>query len=386
MTSLDDLSAGIMKFPVIVIIFVFGVFSLLFYLPALIFIFEPLGVPCTNVLDCSCTSAGICYVEVLQIVLIHDCYTPTWEHLQEIYALTWRYLQNMNPILLLGLIVLAGMLFNAVLVLAIEIWNYIIDTGGKKNNEDRDIDIDQEFKIWLNKHPDERSALIGDHFLFYSYKAFFFAIFLLAILGCLMSLLNIQAMWYILQREITHSFIGLLVKVLIAIIVVFSVAIAYKTYKTRHDRIRKKLFYQFLKDKLREIEGEGIEIGKFEDNDVKKTLTKALKLERDTYLTKLNEMLNAKLVLLDTNVDDCTPEVLSHLMYRVMDEGALDIHVLHTIMKKGRPGYLIRILTTDPEKFSKILMEETGTLDVRIMQIERFEADRKTKEIEKKFR
>ncbi len=85
---------------------------------------------------------------------------------------------------------------------------------------------------------------------------------------------------------------------------------------------------------------------------------------------------------METNVDDCTPEALSHLMDRVMDEGANDIHVLHTVMKKGRPGYLIRILTKDPEKFTEILMEETGTLGVRVMPIERFEADRETTEKE----
>ena len=85
--------------------------------------------------------------------------------------------------------------------------------------------------------------------------------------------------------------------------------------------------------------------------------------------------------LLETNVDDVTPETISYLMERIMDEGAYDIHVLQTLMKKGRLGYLVRVITDDPEKFSRILMEETGTLGVRVMPFERFEADRKTKEI-----
>jgi len=96
-------------------------------------------------------------------------------------------------------------------------------------------------------------------------------------------------------------------------------------------------------------------------------------------------MKSSKLVLLETNVDDCTPEVISYLMERVMDEGALDIHILHTIMKKGRLGYLIRILTKEPEKFSKILMEETGTLGVRVISIDRFEAKRESKEAKVKI-
>jgi hypothetical protein len=85
--------------------------------------------------------------------------------------------------------------------------------------------------------------------------------------------------------------------------------------------------------------------------------------------------------LLETNVDDCTPEAISYLMERVMEEGAYDIHVIQTLMKKGRLGYLVRVITDDPENFSRILMEETGTLGVRVMQFERFEADRKSKEV-----
>ena len=96
-------------------------------------------------------------------------------------------------------------------------------------------------------------------------------------------------------------------------------------------------------------------------------------------------MKKKKIFLLESNVDDCTPEQLSYLMERVMDEGALDIHVLQAMMKKGRLGYLIRVLTREPEKFSKILMEETGTLGVRFLELERFEADRETREIEVKI-
>lgn len=97
-------------------------------------------------------------------------------------------------------------------------------------------------------------------------------------------------------------------------------------------------------------------------------------------------MKSSKLVLLETNVDDCTPETISYLMERVLGEGALDIHILHVLMKKGRPGYLIRILTREPEKFSRILMEETGTLGVRVIPLERFEADREIKETEIEIR
>jgi len=93
-------------------------------------------------------------------------------------------------------------------------------------------------------------------------------------------------------------------------------------------------------------------------------------------------------VILETNVDDCTPEMLSYLTERVMNEDALDIQIISTLMKKGRYGFLIRIISKerDAEKFSKILMEETGTLGVRVIPvIERYETKREIVEKEIKI-
>lgn len=83
--------------------------------------------------------------------------------------------------------------------------------------------------------------------------------------------------------------------------------------------------------------------------------------------------------LLETNVDDCSPEVLSYLIERLIEEGALDAHILQALMKKGRFGYIIRVIADDAEKFSRILMEESGTLGVRVLPFERFEAERRSK-------
>lgn len=96
--------------------------------------------------------------------------------------------------------------------------------------------------------------------------------------------------------------------------------------------------------------------------------------------------INSKLSILETNVDDCTPEVLSFLMEKVMEEGALDIHIVPCIMKKGRMGNLIRVLTNEPEKFAALLMKETGTLGVREIPVEhRYESKREIKIIKIKI-
>lgn len=74
--------------------------------------------------------------------------------------------------------------------------------------------------------------------------------------------------------------------------------------------------------------------------------------------------------ILETNVDDVTGEVLAYAMQRIMDEGARDISSIPITMKKGRSGFLIRVICSpgDSDKFVRILSEELGTLGIRHMQ------------------
>jgi uncharacterized protein (TIGR00299 family) protein len=88
------------------------------------------------------------------------------------------------------------------------------------------------------------------------------------------------------------------------------------------------------------------------------------------------------IVLLETNVDDISPEILGYL-YEVLDGKVRDLHFIPTYMKKNRPAYTVRAIV-DRDKaneISKIIMRETGTLGVRILNIERITADREFKTI-----
>lgn len=100
------------------------------------------------------------------------------------------------------------------------------------------------------------------------------------------------------------------------------------------------------------------------------------------YPNVLKIIMSSDIVVLETNVDDCTPETLSFVAQRLMQKGALDVHIIPCLMKKGRFGFLVRVLTKDPDKHSGILMAETGTLGVRVLPVERrYEAPRKIKKI-----
>ncbi|MDD4126785.1 MAG: nickel pincer cofactor biosynthesis protein LarC [Methanomicrobium sp.] len=89
-----------------------------------------------------------------------------------------------------------------------------------------------------------------------------------------------------------------------------------------------------------------------------------------TAIIETNEKISDTVEILETNVDDVTGEVLAYTMQRIMDAGARDISSIPVIMKKGRSGFLIRVVCSqgDSQIFVKILSEELGTLGIRHLQ------------------
>lgn len=88
---------------------------------------------------------------------------------------------------------------------------------------------------------------------------------------------------------------------------------------------------------------------------------------------------NESVDVLETNVDDISGELISSVLSTIMHEGARDASVSPIIMKKGRPGYLVRIISlpADSVRLAKILARETGSLGVRCTpMVHRFIADR----------
>ncbi|MFB6073545.1 MAG: nickel pincer cofactor biosynthesis protein LarC, partial [Haloarculaceae archaeon] len=71
--------------------------------------------------------------------------------------------------------------------------------------------------------------------------------------------------------------------------------------------------------------------------------------------------------VLETNLDDATPEVLGDLQRSLADAGARDVSVIPATMKKARPGHLVKVVCkpADAERVARRLAEETGTLGVR---------------------
>ncbi|HWB33433.1 MAG TPA: nickel pincer cofactor biosynthesis protein LarC [Acidobacteriaceae bacterium] len=75
-----------------------------------------------------------------------------------------------------------------------------------------------------------------------------------------------------------------------------------------------------------------------------------------------------EVAVLETALDDLSPQVLAHVAESTLALGALDVMLTPVIMKKGRPGTLITVLCNpaDASKFEQLLLRETSTLGVRI--------------------
>ncbi|MCK9580255.1 MAG: nickel pincer cofactor biosynthesis protein LarC [Methanoregula sp.] len=89
--------------------------------------------------------------------------------------------------------------------------------------------------------------------------------------------------------------------------------------------------------------------------------------------------------ILETNVDDVSGEVIAHAIGRFMEAGARDASATPIIMKKGRPGFLIRVisLTETSPALAELMAAELGTLGIRcIPAVHRFIAERTVHEIE----
>ena len=101
------------------------------------------------------------------------------------------------------------------------------------------------------------------------------------------------------------------------------------------------------------------------------------------------EMVQDTIDLLETNVDDVSGEVIAHAISRFMEAGARDATAVPVIMKKGRPGFLIRVISL-PEtsaRLAELMALELGTLGIRcIPGIHRFIAERTIEEVEVEIR
>ncbi|MGI8641133.1 MAG: nickel pincer cofactor biosynthesis protein LarC [Pyrinomonadaceae bacterium] len=94
-----------------------------------------------------------------------------------------------------------------------------------------------------------------------------------------------------------------------------------------------------------------------------------------------------QLTLIETNIDDLSPQILGFVMERAFELGAFDCWFTAIQMKKNRPATMISILCENEKRefLTELLYNETTTLGVRISEIERDCLPREVVKIETEF-
>ncbi len=91
--------------------------------------------------------------------------------------------------------------------------------------------------------------------------------------------------------------------------------------------------------------------------------------------------------LVETNLDDMAPNLIAALAEDLMGAGALDVSVTPVLMKKGRPGHLLTVMSP-PELVAKLtdhLLRHSTTLGVRMSAAQRVVAARRVIEVSTEF-
>ncbi|HHW57041.1 MAG TPA: LarC family nickel insertion protein [Clostridia bacterium] len=92
-------------------------------------------------------------------------------------------------------------------------------------------------------------------------------------------------------------------------------------------------------------------------------------------------------MVLETNIDDMNPEFYQYLFDRLFENGALDVFLTPIIMKKQRPGTLLKVIC-EKEKFERlkeIIFKETSTFGIRYYEVLRHKLDRNFENIETSY-
>lgn len=94
-----------------------------------------------------------------------------------------------------------------------------------------------------------------------------------------------------------------------------------------------------------------------------------------------------KIMVMETNIDDSSPEILGYVMELLLEAGALDVFYTSIQMKKNRPATKLTVLCKENlrEAMERILFTETTTIGIRVRKEDRTILNREPMQIDTKF-
>ena len=104
-------------------------------------------------------------------------------------------------------------------------------------------------------------------------------------------------------------------------------------------------------------------------------------------VSEAGEYWDAPVTVIETNVDDMSPQIYGYFAERALAAGALDVFSTPAQMKKNRPGLLVTVLC-DAEKVPQIIdlfFRETTTIGVRTHEVRRKTLERELVPVDTAF-
>jgi len=94
-----------------------------------------------------------------------------------------------------------------------------------------------------------------------------------------------------------------------------------------------------------------------------------------------------RMVVIEANIDDSTPEILGYAMERLLAAGAVDVWFTPIQMKKCRPAVLLSLIAQpeDSEKLGQIVFQETTAIGLRSYPVSRQILERRIEARETSF-
>jgi hypothetical protein len=89
-------------------------------------------------------------------------------------------------------------------------------------------------------------------------------------------------------------------------------------------------------------------------------------------------------IVIETNIDDMSPQVYDYVIEKLMDQGAHDVYLSPIIMKKGRPAILLSVLAdrSKSDALLDVIFHETTSIGVRIQEVGRKKLSREIREVD----
>ena len=87
--------------------------------------------------------------------------------------------------------------------------------------------------------------------------------------------------------------------------------------------------------------------------------------------------------LIETNLDDLSPEITGAMIDRLLAAGSLDVFLLPAQMKKNRPGVLLNVLCEPGavSRMAEIIFRETSAFGLRLSEKRRLKLERRVEAV-----